>query len=349
MKLKAKFPCIALAVLLCSSFALTAGASADDQAASSPLEGFYVSDGRLYDANGNEFIMRGVNSGVVWYLAGSHNKIGIRSMNYIAASGANTLRICWERDTKRLGLPVDSTDLFIEAVSRAIELDMVVVVSLWDNGGSNNVSDLMANVGWWLQDDIRRFLNENRRYVLLNISNEWGGHNLAGFRWAQAYQEAIAALREAGIRNTLIIDSSGWGQSMIPIKYYADILLDSDPDRNVVFSVHMYGSWNSPEDITEHLEWAKENSVPLIVGEFGYDYGNGDNNLGCRVDADRVLAECQRLGFGWLAWSWSGNNRENAWLDLTRRDWKTLTAWGERVVNGPDGIRETAVKCSVFD
>ena len=318
--------------------------------AESPIfDGFYVSDGRLYDANGNEFIIRGVNSGVVWYLAGSHDKIGIRSMDYIAETGANALRIAWERNTRRLGLPADSTELFIEAVSKAIEREMVVIVSLWDGGGSNDVSDLMANVDWWLQDKIKQFLNENRKYVLLNISNEWGGHNLAGFRWAQAYQQAITALREAGVKNTLIIDASGWGQNMTPIRYYAKMLLEHDPDRNVVFSVHMYGSWNNPDDITKNLGWAVENKIPLIVGEFGYNYNDGNNNLGCRVDVDRILAECERLGIGWLAWSWAGNNAENAWLDLTKWDWKTLTEWGQRVINGPNGIRETAVKCSVFE
>jgi mannan endo-1,4-beta-mannosidase len=312
-------------------------------------DGFYVSEGRLFDANGNEFIMRGVNSGVVWYLAGSHNKLGIRSMDYIAETGANTLRIAWERNTTRLGLPADSRKLFIEAVSRAIELEMVAVVSLWDGGGSNSVPDLMANVDWWLQDEIKDFLNENRRYVLLNIANEWGGHNLAGFRWMDAYKQAITRLREAGVKNTLVIDASGWGQSIVPIRYYAGMLLDHDPDRNLLFSVHMYGSWNNADDITKEFEWAKQNKIPLIVGEFGYDYANGNNNLGCRVDADRILAECDRLGIGWLAWSWGGNNKENAWLDLTQRDWRTLTSWGERIVNGRHGIRETAVKCSVFE
>ncbi len=342
MKVLATFLCVGLLLLICTDSDLAA------QASDPVSDGFYVSEGRLYDANGNEFVVRGVNSGVVWFLAGSHNKLGLRAMDYIAETGANTVRIAWERDTPRLGLPADSTDLFIEVVERVIELDMVAVVSLWGNGGSNNVSDLMANVDWWLQEKIIRFLNENRRYVLLNITNEWGGHNLAGFRWAQAYQQAITALREAGVKNTLIIDASGWGQSMTPIRYFANVLLEHDPDKNVVFSVHMYGSWNNADDITKHLEWAKENRIPLIVGEFGYDYDDGNNNMGCRVDADRVLAECERLGIGWLAWSWSGNNKENGWLDMTKWDWKTLTDWGDRIVNGPNGLRETSVKCSVF-
>src|SRR5690625_211431 len=50
--------------------------------------GFYVSGSDLYDANGNPFVMRGVNHAHSWYKDISHEAIPA-----IADAGANTIRI----------------------------------------------------------------------------------------------------------------------------------------------------------------------------------------------------------------------------------------------------------------
>ena len=61
------------------------------------------------------------------------------------------------------------------------------------------------------------------------------------------------------------------------------------------------------------------------------------------------MKTCKQLGYGFMPWSWTGNNKENAWLDIVdHRDWKTPTQWGNEVIEGECGIRQTAVTANVF-
>ena len=53
---------------------------------------------------------------------------------------------------------------------------------------------------------------------------------------------------------------------------------------------------------------------------------------------------------GWMGWSWKGNGGGVEYLDLSY-DWEGTQLspdWGEKVVNGPKGIKATSKTCSVF-
>ena len=60
---------------------------------------------------------------------------------------------------------------------------------------------------------------------------------------------------------------------------------------------------------------------------------------------------CEENDIGYLAWCWKGNASEASYLDMaTEWDGSVLSAdWGEVVINGPEGIRETSEICSVFE
>jgi len=61
------------------------------------------------------------------------------------------------------------------------------------------------------------------------------------------------------------------------------------------------------------------------------------------------MRTCQELGYGYLAWSWCGNNQVNAWLDMVdKRGWKELTWWGRQVIYSEYGISKNAQLASVF-
>jgi mannan endo-1,4-beta-mannosidase len=202
---------------------------------------------------------------------------------------------------------------------------------------------------YYTRSDVKEVLLKYEKFLLLNIANEWGDHNTTSEYWRDAYMQAIDSLRKAGYRTTIVIDASGWGQNLQPILDYGKELLEYDPQHNVLFSVHMYGSWNDPEKIKSELQKAYDAELPMIVGEFGYNYNNGENNLKCKVDQQVVLETCHKLQYGYLPWSWSGNNEENAWLDLTdSENWKELTDWGKSVFEGKYGIIATGIKASVF-
>lgn len=297
--------------------------------------GFYVSGTNLKDANGNNFIIRGVNNPHAWFDTQAYN-----ALSTISSKKANAVRIVWQTS--------GSASRLQQIINRCKELGMVAIVELHDVTGSNSASALNNMANYFASSAVKSILTSNEKYVLVNIANEWGDGNLADTAWRDAYKTAITTIRNAGIHNTIVVDASGWGQNSSPIKAYGNALLTHDPDHNVMFSIHMYGSWNDSSRIGTELQAIKNLGLAVMVGEFGYNYNNGNNNLGSQVNAQEVMNQCQSKGIGYMPWSWTGNDSGNAWLDMTTSDWQTLTSWGNLVINGTNGITATAVKASVF-
>ncbi|WP_027094536.1 cellulase family glycosylhydrolase [Cohnella thermotolerans] len=298
--------------------------------------GFYVSGSTLKDANGNTFVIRGVNNPHIWYDTQAYN-----ALTTIKANGANAVRVVWSTSGSATRLQ--------QIVDRLKALKLIGIIELHDGTGSNSTSTLNAMASYYADSSIKSILINNAKYLLVNIANEWGDSSLTDAAWRDAYQTAITTIRNAGITNTLVIDGSGWGQNDSPIKTYGTTLLNYDPQHNLMFSIHMYGSWNTSSMIGTELQAIKNLGLAVMVGEFGYNYNNGNNNLGSKVDAQEVMNQCQSKGIGYLAWSWTGNDSANAWLDLaSSSDWTTLTSWGQLVFNGTNGIKATSSVASVY-
>src|SRR5690606_1083001 len=118
----------------------------------------------------------------------------------------------------------------------------------------------------------------------------------------------------AGITTTLVIDAVGYGQDIDDaknIKAYAASMINSDPQHNLLFSVHMYCEWKiGGDNIAGTLQWMRTNKIPFIVGEFGYQHATDGS---CDIDEQLIMDECQAKGIGWLAWSQKGNSSEVAY------------------------------------
>lgn len=296
--------------------------------------GFYVSNGTLKDANGNAFLIRGVNNPHIWYNTAAYDALPL-----IAENNVNCVRIVWQIK----GAP----SRLDQIIKRAIDLKMVPMVELHDATGDHEYAHLQEVVNYWLQHEVRTLVSTYEKYIMVNISNEYGGHKKSSLEWRDDYKKAISQLRNEGINALLVIDASGWGQNAEGPLRFGQELIDHDPNHNLLFSVHMYGSWNDAQKIRDTIAEFKEKNIPLIIGEFGYNHDNGNNNLRCRVDHKILMQACHEHQVGYMAWSWCGNNTENQWLDLTS-EWKTLTFWGNEVLNGSYGIKETAKCASIF-
>lgn len=297
---------------------------------------FTVSGTRLLDANGNEFIIRGTNNPHIWFPGRSY-----KALEEISETKVNCLRIVWQKKGKPSKLE--------KIIKRCIDLDIIPMIELHDATGNDRAEKLMELVNYYIQDEVKRIILENEKYILINIANEWGSHNMTGEYWSESYKKAIEILRSNGIKTTIVVDAPGWGQNIQPIIDYGNELLEYDPENNLLFDIHMYGSWNDSTMIKTKLKEAYQKNLPLVVGEFGYNYDSGNNNLSCAVNHRTIIRTCQELGYGYMPWSWTGNNKENAWLDLTSfKDWKTFTWWGKEVFEGEDGIIQTSEKSSVF-
>jgi mannan endo-1,4-beta-mannosidase len=278
-----------------------------------------IETGKVYAAPSTAGI-KGVNNPHIWYDSQAYS-----ALDTIKSYGFNTVRIVWQTN--------GSGSRLKQIIDRCKALGLKPIPELHDVTGGTNPSDIDKMVNYWIS--IKSYIPSD---VWINIANEWGPANST--TWRDTYINAVKKLRNNGISNTLVIDSGGWGQDQYDILNYALDILNADPNKNVVFSIHMYGEWNDNNKIYNFLTTCKNKGIPILVGEFGYNYNNGNNNLGCKVDASYLIQTCKSLGIGYIAWSWCGNNSENAWLDMTQSDWKTLTYWGNLVKN--DGVTSSS-------
>ncbi|MEM7151639.1 MAG: cellulase family glycosylhydrolase [Myxococcota bacterium] len=293
--------------------------------------GFFIADGRLYDADGGEFVIRGINNPHAWF-DDYDRDWAYDALESIAGYGFNTVRIVWETD--------ESTTQLQRIIERTVELRMIPMIELHDVTGDESGTRLRETASYFLRDGVLELLQEHRRHLLLNVANEWSGDD-----WYDEYAQTVDMLRDGGLDHTLVIDANGWGQNAQVILDDGQALLDHDPEHNLLFSVHMYESYDDVETITETLEAAVDAQLPLIVGEFGWQHGHPVET----IDFRRIMADCERLGLGYVPWSWKGNNEVVEYLDMSH-DWggNDLTEWGRAVIYEANGINATSHLASVF-
>lgn len=308
-------------------------------------QGFTVSGTQLRDANGNNFIIKGINIPLAWFVNDVNNNVA----NIRNNTGANCVRIVVNTST--------ADNAWQTCVERCIANNMIPMLELHDVTGSNSTASLQSMANWWASKASYLTQPNIARYVLINIANEWGdwfmsspNHTPPQTQWRDAYIAAIQTIRNAGINTTLVVDAPGYGQDFqgSTLLNYAPAVRNSDARNNILFSVHLYCEWqvNGNSNVTTHLPAIKNAGIPIVVGEFGYQHSEGSGT--CDINETQIMSTCQSNGIGWLAWSWKGNSSPNQFLDLSN-DWAgtSLTSWGNTVVNGANGTK-TAQTASVF-
>ncbi|MGS2618325.1 cellulase family glycosylhydrolase [Micromonospora sp. LZ34] len=297
--------------------------------------GFTVANGKLYDANGAEFVMRGVNHAHTWYPQQT------RSFADIKALGANTVRVVlasgdrWTRNT--------NADV-ANVISLCKANRLICVLEVHDTTGygeQSGAASLDRAVDYWL--GIADVLTGEEEYVIVNIGNEpYGNQGYAA--WTTDTSNAIKRLRAAGFDHTIMVDAPNWGQDWsFTMRDNAASVFAVDPDRNTVFSVHMYGVFDTAAEISDYLGRFRTAGLPIVVGEFGHNHSDGD------PDEEAIFSYTQANGIGWLGWSWSGNGGGVEYLDMaTNFNPASLTSWGQRIFNGANGIRQTAREATVI-
>lgn len=305
--------------------------------------GFSVDGTKLLDANGNEFVMRGVNHAYAWYQSNTPE-----ALDAIAKTGSNTVRIVLSNGTKTEGgntWTKSDIDSVMNLIDECKALKMIAVLEVHDPVGSDKMEDIEAAAQYWI--DIKNALIGQEEYVILNIANEWSGcWETNSDTWTEGYTKVIPKLREAGIKNTILVDAAGWGQNVSSVQKRGTEVFESDPLKNTMFAVHFYGTaGGTAEKIEAALQGIQAHNLCVCVGEFGYDHTDGD------VDEDFIMKYCTEKNIGYLAWSWKGNGSPVEYLDIAE-DWggkKLSSDWGEKLINGEYGIKKTSKPCSVFE
>lgn len=296
--------------------------------------GFQVSGTTLYDGNGKEFVMRGVNYPHAWFP--SEYKTAIPA---IANKGFNCIRIVVSNGQKWSKTNYNELQ---ELISICKQNRLVAILEVHDTTGADDTYSLEQAVNYWIE--MKSLLQQNENYVIVNIANEWYGTWDDGTSWKNGYIFAIRKLREAGINNTFIVDCAGWGQYPQVIFDHGSSVLQADVKNNTMFSIHMYEYAGGNSDIVKNnMNQVLNKNLCLTIGEFGGYHSNGD------VDEDEIMRSGRAKNVGWIAWSWKGNSSDLNYLDLSY-DWNgnTLTHFGNRVIYGTDGVQETSNICSIF-
>ncbi|WP_369166849.1 cellulase family glycosylhydrolase [Streptomyces sp. R28] len=296
--------------------------------------GLHIQNGRLLEASGNDFVMRGVNHAHTWYPGET------QSLADVKALGANTVRVVLSdghRWTKNSAADVAS----IIAQCKANRLICVLEVHDTTGYGEEAAAGTLDHAAdYWI--GLKDVLTGQESYVIINIGNEpWGNTNPAG--WTDPTIAAVKKLRNAGFAHTIMVDAPNWGQDWQGVmRANAQSVYDADPTGNLIFSIHMYSVYDTAQEITDYLNAFVNAKLPLLIGEFGGpadQYGDPDE--------DTMMAAAQQLRLGYLAWSWSGNT--DPILDLAIDfDPTRLSSWGQRIFNGANGIAATSEEAAIY-
>ncbi len=167
--------------------------------------------------------------------------------------------------------------------------------------GSDNVNDLLDGANWWKNN--YSSLSAAGSFTI-NLMNEWSDHNISSNAYADAYNNAIAIVRQV-YSGPIVIDCPGWGQetataaAAVKGTNGTKIL-----DTNIILSVHIYpGAWNQVKnhflqngDIDELASTGRK----CMVGEFG-------NGTSGSADWSGLVAHAKSKGWAVLAWCWNGD------------------------------------------
>ncbi|MEO3858917.1 cellulase family glycosylhydrolase [Acrocarpospora sp. B8E8] len=297
--------------------------------------GLRISGRNIVEANGNNFIIRGTSHAHTWFPTQTS------SIASIKAKGANAVRIVLSGGRWQ---PANNAADVANIISLCKASRLVCILENHDTTGFGEQGgsiSLDAAVNYWIS--IQSALTGQENSVIINIGNEPVGNNAVTPNWTQATSAAITRMRNAGFQHLLMVDAPNWGQDwQFAMRDTAASVKAADPTGNTVFSIHMYGVFDTAAEINAYLNAFQTANLPLVIGEFGHNHSDGN------PDEDTIMAQAQARGLGYLGWSWSGNGGGVEYLDqVTNFNPNQLTSWGTRLFNGPNGIASTAQECSL--
>ncbi|GAB3700566.1 hypothetical protein GCM10027592_27640 [Spirosoma flavus] len=298
----------------------------------------YVNGRNIYSAVGEKVVFRGVNEMFVY----SSDKQGVTTLPQIAQTGANVVRICWNTS----GSASDLDALLGNSIANKI----IPIVQLDNSTG--NLYNLQTCLDYWKRSDVMTAMNKYKKWVLLNIANEAGDNYTTDSQFQTAYTDAVSQLRTAGYTLPLVIDAPGYGQNENVIINTWNSLQQSDPQHNLVFSVHPYWKDSNTQTLqnrfTNLFNAVVSQNIPFIIGEgpqqTGYDCSTS-------IPYSWVLQQCQANQIGWMVWTWGkvqdGTSNCGTTFDVTTNgnygSWSNT--WGQAIaVSDPNSIQNTSVR-----
>ena len=327
----------------------TTGSIAEERPSYNTGTGFFTVGHKIYDANGDEFIPRGVN---VDHWGGNDGDAAHRAaIPAIKRSGANSVRIVFGPDLGDGWNNLNQTSEQREEVVRCyVDNHLVPIITFMikdsENHKNHNAKETLDNaVNLRITD--RAWLKKYEKYVIINILNEWQTWwnpeaTDETDAWYQGYLDAIQKLRENGINNLLLIDSAQWAGTPRAILKQGKKLIEADPQHNIAFAMHTYGGWRKAGDpITINnvayffdtpimLDQLIAAQIPVMFGEFNNSaYAEG------AISDEEFINYLEERGIGWMAWIWYMNPKEDVVTSLNTAENRRInyTKFGKIIHN----------------
>jgi len=248
------------------------------------------------------------------------------TIRYFASKGMNVIRVPfrWERLQGNLNGVFDIAELEqIDAtIARANRQGMRVILDVHNsaafNGKPLGTPDIpMASLAGLWGPLAARYKNNPR--VIFGLMNE--PHGLPTETWLQAANGAIAAIRNNGAGNLILVPGNGWtgAHSWFNSSYGTAnrivMLGVQDPLDNYALEVHQYldrdFSGTNPtcnsetagvKPLRKFTNWARANGKRAFLGEFG-----GGRDQICLAALDRMLRHMKQNRDVWRGWTyWAG-------------------------------------------
>jgi mannan endo-1,4-beta-mannosidase len=297
--------------------------------------GIRISGGRLVEANGTELVLRGINHAHAWYQSQTSSFANIK------ATGANSVRVVLGSGQRWGPTPASEVS---SVISLCKQNKLICVLEAHDTTGygeQSGAATLAQAVDYWIS--VQSALTGQENYVILNIGNEPYGNS--GYQtWTTDTANAIRRLRSAGFQHTIMVDAPNWGQDWtFTMRDNAPTVYAADTTGNTIFSIHMYGVFDTSAEVSAYLSSFVSRGLPIVVGEFGNNHSDGN------PDEDAIMSYAQANRIGYLGWSWSGNGGGVEYLDMvTSFNPASRTAWGNRFIAGANGIAATSREATIY-
>lgn len=226
-----------------------------------------------------------------WVFNGEYMFPTTSQIDYFAAKGFTNIRLSFGWETLQPNLYGPLNEEFVarihETLKYAASQGIDVILDVHNYGKYNDQligSDAVpvsSFVDLWSQVAGEFATDSNVRFGLMNEPQQTDASD-----WLSISNAAIAAIRDAGATQQILVPGIGWtgawswvgGSNASVIGATGAII---DPANNYALEVHQYlddtsgqHEWVVSENIgVERLsaitEWARENGVPLYLGEFG--------------------------------------------------------------------------------
>jgi hypothetical protein len=297
------------------------------------MSGFTVSNGKIYDPNGQEFVAAGIN--VMGFDIGSSPSAEKLQSEF---PGINFLRLAIYNYDSPDSLSAYVNDLTSHGI--VVELENHASSDGQNRGGSTGTiftGQTLQNEQDWYSQVAAAF--KNNPMVWFGTNNEpsdidaSGNHNPGALSdWQKTTYDSV---RNAGNTNPIMLEASSWGPGGTNVDFKAS---DYSDMHNVIWDAHYYG-WltkgaNDQESANStlsaivsdtHAITGADGIMPVIIGEFG----NSTDGQSIDANGTQTVQAVIDSGLGSAAWAYGSGGPGDG---LTSGD--SLSDYGKQVESG---------------